>query len=392
LIDRDRRKDNKMTAHTARIPILIAIAFLLAACGIGNTPTPDPATKATQLVQTLDAMATLSAGETAVAQLTQIAAAATPTPISLVPTATYMAVLPTATAVVVPPTAVPPPPTPCNWAQFVSDVTYPDWSSIKPSTPFRKIWRMRNIGACTWTPGYALVFVNGYNMGSTTTPINVTVSPGQTADIAVDLVSPNKNGNYESYYKLRDTNGVLFGIGGAANGPFWLKIKVVSPTTVVYEMVPDASRATWANSSTTITFGDTSNPANGLAYSSANPQIETGSIENESGLIMKPDTAGTVKGNFPAYTVQSGDHFLSVIGCQYGHTACNVKMQLSYSIGGGAATVLASWDEIYDSKVNNVDVDLSSLAGKSVNLVLTVLANGDATDDYAVWLRPRIMR
>ena len=381
-----------MSTHTTRITIILAIAFLLVACGIRNTPTPDPATKATQLVQTLDAMATLSAGETAVAQLTQIAAAATPTPISLVPTATYMAVLPTATALVVPPTAVPPPPTPCNWAQFVSDVTYPDWSSIKPSTPFRKIWRMRNIGACTWTPGYALVFVNGYNMGSATTPINVTVSPGQTADIAVDLVSPNKNGNYESYYKLRDTNGVLFGIGGTANGPFWLKIKVVSPSTVVYEMVPDASRATWANSSTTITFGDTSNPSNGLAYSSANPQIETGSVENESGLIMKPDTAGTVKGNFPAYLVQSGDHFLAVIGCQYGHTACNVKMQLSYSIGGGAATVLASWDEIYDGKVNKVDVDLSSLSGKSVNLILTVLANGDASDDYAVWLRPRVMR
>jgi len=67
-------------------------------------------------------------------------------------------------------------------------------------------------------------------------------------------------------------------------------------------------------------------------------------------------------------------------------------MQLSYSIGGGAATVLASWDEIYDSKVNKVDVDLTSLAGKSVNLILTVLANGDATDDYAIWLRPRIMR
>jgi hypothetical protein len=67
-------------------------------------------------------------------------------------------------------------------------------------------------------------------------------------------------------------------------------------------------------------------------------------------------------------------------------------MQLSYSIGGGAATVLASWDETYEGKVNKVDVDLSSLAGKSVNLILTVTANGDATDDYVVWLRPRIMR
>lgn len=374
-----------------RIQIILAGALILAACGNQTTPTPGPEEKATQLVQTLDALATVSAGETAVAQLTQIAAAYTPTPISLIPTATYMAVLPTATAVVIPPT-VAPPPTPCNWAQFVADVTYPDWTTIKPNTSFKKVWRLRNIGTCSWSPGYALVFSNGYNMGSATTPINFTVAPGQTADIAVNLVSPSKNGNYESYYKLRDTNGVLFGIGGTANGPFWLKIKVVSPTAVVYEMVPDASRATWSNSTTTITFGDTSTPANGLAYSSANPQIETGSVEDESGLIMKPDAAGSVKGIFSAYTVQSGDHFLSVIGCQYGHTSCNAKMQLSYSIGGGAATVLASWDETYEGKVKKVDVDISSLAGKSVNLILTVTANGDATDDYVVWLRPRIMR
>ena len=373
--------------------LFLLLILLITACGFQATPTESPEIKATELVKTLDAMATVSAGETAVAQLTQIAAASSPTPISIAPTATYPIALPTATPMVVPPTLTPfPTPPPCNWAQFVTDVTYPDWSTIKPNTSFKKVWRLRNVGTCSWVPGYSLVFVNGYNMGSVSTPLTFTVAPGQTADIVVDLVSPGKNGNYESYYKLRDANGIQFGIGGTANSPFWLKIKVTSPSTVVYEMVPDASRAAWSNSTTGITFGDTSNPANGLAYSMANPQIETGSVENESGIIMKPDTAGAVKGVFPAYTVQAGDHFLSVVGCQYGHNSCNVKMQLSYSISGGAATVLATWDEAYEGKVNKVDVDISSLAGKNVNLILTVLANGDATDDYAVWLRPRIMR
>jgi hypothetical protein len=148
-----------------RILIILSSAIFLAACGSQSTPTISPEEKATQLVQTLDAMATVSAGETAVAQLTQIAAASTPTPISMIPTATYMAAIPTATVVVIPPT-VAPPPTPCNWAQFVADVTYPDWSTIKPNTSFKKVWRLRNIGVCSWTPGYALVFSNGYNMGS----------------------------------------------------------------------------------------------------------------------------------------------------------------------------------------------------------------------------------
>jgi hypothetical protein len=371
---------------------LLITASVLAACGSLNTPTPSSEIQATQLVQTLDAISTISAGQTAVAQLTQIAQVASPTAISLLPTATYAVALPTSTPVVIPPTAIPRP-IPCNWAQYVADVTYPDGSTIKPSIPFQKIWRMRNIGSCTWTPGYALVFVDGYNMrGGTTTPLNITVAPGQTVDISIDLVSPNKSGSYESYYKLRDANGMLFGIGNSASGPFWLKIKVVAPSTVVYEMVPDSSRAAWQNSTTNIVFGDTSNPAIGLAYLSSNPQIETGTTENESGIIMKPDTAGLVKGTFPTYTVQQGDHFMSVIGCQYGHTNCNARMQLSYSIGGGAAVILASWDEKYDGKVYKADVDLSSLAGKNVNFILTVLANGDASDDYAIWLRPRIVR
>jgi hypothetical protein len=374
--------------------ILLITASLLAACGSQSTPTPSTEIQATQLVQTLDAISTISAGKTAVAQLTQIAQSASPTPISLLPTATFVSSLPTATPVVIPPTSMPPPPpTTCNWAQYVTDVTYPDGSTIKPNVPFQKIWRMRNIGSCTWTPGYSLVFVDGYNMrGGTTTPINITVAPGQTGDIVIDLVSPSTPGNYSSYYKLRDPNGALFGIGESANGPFWMKIKVSAPSTVVYEMVPDASRAAWQNSTTSIVFGSTSDPAIGLAFSSANPQFETGTIENESGIIMKPDTTGLVKGTFPTYTVQQGDHFMAVIGCQYNHPNCNVKMQLGYSISGGASVILATWDEKYEGKVYKADVDLSSLVGKNINLILTVLANGDASDDYAIWLRPRIVR
>jgi hypothetical protein len=385
-----------MNKHKSLLFLGLVLGILLSGCGSQTTSTPSTEVQSTQLVQTLDAISTVSSGATAVTQLTQIAAASSPTPITINPTATYAVSYPTATPITVPPTAVPTPiptPIPCNWAQFVTDVTYPDGSTLKPNVAFRKVWRMRNIGACTWTPNYSLVFVSGYNMrASTTTPLNLTVYPGQTADIGIDLVSPSKTGNYESYYKLSDANGIQFGIGGAANGPFWMKIKVSAPSAVVYEMVPDANRAAWSNSTSSITYGDTSNPAIGLAYSSPNPQLETGSVENEAGLIMKPDTSGLVKGAFPTYTVQSGDHFLSVIGCQYGHTNCNAKMQLSYSIGGGAATLLASWDEKYDGKVNKVDVDLSGLAGKNVNLVLTVLSNGDATDDYVIWLRPRIMR
>jgi hypothetical protein len=38
-----------------------------------------------------------------------------------------------------------------------------------------------------------------------------------------------------------------------------------------------------------------------------------------------------------------------------------------------------------------VDVDLSSLEGEDVQLILTVLANGSPEDDLAFWLVPRVV-
>jgi hypothetical protein len=42
--------------------------------------------------------------------------------------------------------------------------------------------------------------------------------------------------------------------------------------------------------------------------------------------------------------------------------------------------------------VQGVDVDLSSLAGQQVQIILAVLANGSAEGDQAVWIYPRIQR
>ena len=39
-----------------------------------------------------------------------------------------------------------------------------------------------------------------------------------------------------------------------------------------------------------------------------------------------------------------------------------------------------------------VDLDLSPLAGQDVKFVLTVLSLGDASNDRALWVQPRIVR
>jgi hypothetical protein len=54
----------------------------------------------------------------------------------------------------------------CDWAQFIADVTVPDGTTYAPGATFRKTWRLRNIGTCTWTTSYSLVFDSGAQMGA----------------------------------------------------------------------------------------------------------------------------------------------------------------------------------------------------------------------------------
>src|SRR5512143_426233 len=57
--------------------------------------------------------------------------------------------------------------TSCDWAQFVADVTIPDGTQIQPGATFTKTWRLKNIGYCTWTTAYSMVYDSGTQMGNT---------------------------------------------------------------------------------------------------------------------------------------------------------------------------------------------------------------------------------
>jgi next-to-BRCA1 protein 1 len=46
-------------------------------------------------------------------------------------------------------------------SRFIKDVTVPDGTPMAPSTPFTKIWRMRNNGFSKWPYGTQLLWVGG---------------------------------------------------------------------------------------------------------------------------------------------------------------------------------------------------------------------------------------
>jgi hypothetical protein len=119
-------------------------------------------------------------------------------------------------------------------AGLVEDITFPDDTPVVAGESFRKIWRVRNDGTCTWTSAYAMVFSSGERMsGALFVPLTTTVRPGETADLAVDLAAPSTPGTYRGYWLLRNHRGLLFGMPTTGVNPLWLQVVVVTPGSTV---------------------------------------------------------------------------------------------------------------------------------------------------------------
>lgn len=117
-------------------------------------------------------------------------------------------------------------------AAFDGDITIPDDSPFEPGTSVQKIWRFVNTGGCSWGNGYALRFVDGDLMGaSTTVPIRETVLPGEAIHIAVDMITPQEQGEYQGNWMFSTPDNELFGIGGD-DMPVWVRLKVVEANTL----------------------------------------------------------------------------------------------------------------------------------------------------------------
>ncbi len=223
-----------------------------------------------------------------------------------------------------------------------------------------------------------------------------TVVPGQTADVGVNFVSPPMAGEYRGYWELADTSGAVFGIGDNANSPFYVDI-IVSGTatmTTAYDFAANVCMAQWVSGAGVLPCPGTDGNSRGFVLKVTNPQLENGNTSTSPGLITFPQNTynGYISGVYPAYTVQSGDHFQSIVNCAYGATTCFVIFRLDYQVNGGIVQTFWSVAEKYDGLYSTANLDLTPLAGQSVNFILTVYANGSPTGDRALWVGPQIVR
>jgi hypothetical protein len=282
----------------------------------------------------------------------------------------------------------------CNWAQFVSDITVQDGAVFPAGATFTKIWRIKNIGTCTWTTDFDLVFIGGEPMTSkTVVALPRGVVPNESVDVSVTMTAPKNPGTYKGNWMLRTDSGSYFGIGSKADKPVWVQITVIN-TNANYGLDFAASMCTaeWRSATKTLACPSSSTSADGFVQLLTNPKLEH-RREDEPTLWTHPNNKsdGWISGTYPAYTVKQNDHFRAQIGCLEGSTGCNVLFRLQYREGNGPVVNVKKWAEVYDGQATEVKLDLSDLAGKKVRFILTVeVRGGDPAKANAFWFVPRI--
>jgi len=379
----------------------LVVALLIGGCGLLTTQEPGSGNGDgalyTQAVSTLQAELTQQALNDLIAQLTQAASQPTPTatlqPES--PTATLPAPTPTNTSV--PPSPIPPTPTdvppPCNQAEFVSDVTIKDGSILTPGSEFLKVWRLRNTGSCTWDDDYSLVYVSGDRMlGDREISLAEVTRPGERADLGVELVAPMVAGRYRGYWMLSDPSGNRFGIGDRSRDAFWVEIRVRAALDYAYDFSINMCAAVWKSSAGNLGCPGNTNSSSGSVVLLEEPTLENGRIENEPTLWTRPQATrgGTISGTYPAYKIKENDHFLADVGCMGDSSGCELTFSLDYKNNNGKIFNLGEWYEEYDGSITRINIDLSSLAGQTVQFILGVTNEGKANKGNGFWLVPSI--
>ena len=130
---------------------------------------------------------------------------------------------------------------------LVEDLSYYDNNlteipTIDPGEAFQKGWRLQNTGTCIWNESYQLKYERGNNddahMSGKPVRIVGEVNPGETYDIYVDLIAPDRKGEYIGFWQIHNKDELPFGV------TIWVAVEVVKDEPGVPTSTPEPSEPT----------------------------------------------------------------------------------------------------------------------------------------------------
>lgn len=110
-----------------------------------------------------------------------------------------------------------------SWLAFLSDITIPDGTNVKPGEILDKRWLVENSGSCNWDSRFSLRLIAGLDMGVQNEMPLYPARSGTQAEVRIQFTAPTDPGIFRSAWQAQDPQGNLFG------DPIFIEVVVPNP-------------------------------------------------------------------------------------------------------------------------------------------------------------------
>lgn len=179
--------------------------------------------------------------------------------------------------------------------------------------------------------------------------------------------------------------------------PKTFQVETLDPARVAYDFTADYCSAVWSTNATFLPCpGLLDEIENGGYIEVTDHTVLEGMVSVEAPMLIGLPgfgypIGGGLFGKYPPFTVYPGDLFHATIACQ-GDAECDLDFWLEYYPPGASRATGWEWHHQAGDGPQKVTVDLSGLAGQTIEFFLVLRPQEEQENQWAAWIQPYIER